>query len=258
MIKYVDKGENNEVKLISITCFLMLLFSNSLLWAQTPPSSQAGKKGEPRGTKPLLTISGRADLTSHFISRGLSMSDNNPALNALFLLHMGSQFKFGIWGSNISQVDNPDDNFWFKFVGEIKIDVNANTTMDLYLHDNRFYKSDIRNGQNLGAKIIGLKKFITTVELSNNLEGSKTASEYVSVGYIHQLPFDAKWIATGTVGFTHSRAAGVYDYIDIRIETSYQAMKYLEGYIGGTITTDWSQLHGRGKPFLNAGIRFSY
>jgi len=245
------------VKLIGLVFIMTLFYSGTALLAQAQRPG-AGKKGEPRATKPLLTISGRGDLTSHFIFRGLSMSDNNPALNAMFLLHMGSQFKFGIWGSNISQVDNPDDNFWFKFVGEIKIDVNSNTTMDLYLHDNRFYKSDIRNGQNLGARIIGLKKFITTIELSNNLEGSKTASEYLSLGYIHQLPFDDKWLATGTVGFTHSRALGVYDFIDMRIETSYQALKYLDGYIGVTLTSDWSQLHSRGKPFLNAGVRFSY
>ncbi len=233
------------------TALLLLLIFFSRAWSLAAP-----KEAKISGTTPLFSISGNADLTSHFVHRGLSYSDNNPALNAEFLLHMGSQFKLGIWGSNISNVNNPDDNFWFKFVGEIRVDLNAMNQLDFFVYDNRFYKAEGRNGQNMGFRLNVLKKFYGEADFGTNFEGSQTSYEYFSFGYIHA--FNPVLKAKGQVGYTHQRMQGIYDYLDFRAEGLYEPYKHFSFYLGTSFPSQMGQFNDRSKSFIFGGVRFDY
>jgi uncharacterized protein (TIGR02001 family) len=240
---------------------LKLSFHTIVLWIAVTLSvvgfsdlTYAAKAGGPRA--PRFTISGDADLTSHFIYRGLSYSDRDPALNAEFLLHMGSQFKFGIWGSNISNITNVDDNLWFKFVGEIRVDINQTNKLEFYLYDNHFYPSKERNGQNLGFRLLGSDKFVTTFELGNNFEASKANYEYLAFTYIYPLFTALK--ATGTLGFTNHRIGGKKSFFDFRGELLYEPIKSLSTYLALTFPSDFDQFGERGKFFILGGVRLHY
>ena len=219
-------------------------------------SQAASKEAKVSGTTPLFSISGNADLTSHFIYRGLSYSDYNPALNAQFMLHMGSQFKLGIWGSNISNITNPDDNFWFKFAGEIRVDLNTLNQLDFFVYDNRFYKSENRNGQDIGFRLNILKRVITEVSFGSNYEGSKTPYEYISVAYLY--PLNPVLKVKGQAGYTHQRMPGIYDYLDFRSELLYEPYKRFSFYFGGSFPSQMGQFNDRSKTFLFGGVRFEY
>ena len=146
-------------------------------------------------------IGGDAQLLSHFVERGLSMSNGNPALNASFLFNLGSQVRLGFWGSNISNLSAADDNFWFKFLGEFDIRFGSAWQSSVYISDNHFYKSDVRNGQRIGVtNIYYLYQF--TFEWMSNLEGSKGNAEYVNFGkyFFITLSFTSftPYISTGS------------------------------------------------------------
>lgn len=229
--------------------FFFLLFGVSLDLRAAP-----GKGGGSR--VPKFSVSGTADLNTHFIHRGLSYTDRDPSLNADFLIHMGSQFKFGIWGSNISQITNSDDNLWLKFVGEIRVDINPANKLEVYIHDHHFYTSQERNGQSLGFRIIGLDKYQTLLELGNNFEATHANYEYLQFTYFQPIFPEVK--AAGSVGFTHHNAPGSESYFDFKAELIYQPLQSISGYLATTFPSNFDQFGERSKLFIVGGIRLQY
>ena len=115
------------------------------------------------GNKPTYRFSGDAQLLTHFLDRGLSITDGNPGLNASFLFNMGQQFRIGFWGTNVSNVTSGDDNLWLKFIADINIEFSSDSIFMAYFHNDNFYKSDLRNGQAFGMTY-NIKSYMTQVE----------------------------------------------------------------------------------------------
>lgn len=183
------------------------------------------------------------------------MTDHNPALNASFLYNFGSQFKFGFWGSNIARLNNIDDNFWLKLVGEIKVDFHDKASMRFYIHDDHFYKADVRNGQSLGF-ILDYGFYTVQLEYLNNYQGSHTPAQYLNVG--KSFLFKKGYIAGGKLGFTMLSASSFKDYFDAKAFGGYVFSEHTSVEAGITLTSDAGNVYGRGRPALYFAAELIY
>lgn len=218
---------------------------------------RAEDKSKANTTAATNRISGHAELLSHFVERGLSMSNGNPALNASFLFNLGSQVRLGFWGSNISNLSATDDNFWFKFLAEFDIRYNNGLLTQIYISDNHFYKSDQRNGQRIGTNVF-YYLYQGTFEWMSNLEGSHGNAEYLNFG---------KWWMWGTqfkfgpfVGFTNSHTNLVNSYFDVRAAAEYTANNntIIESAVSLNFTDANAFFGKRADPAIWVGVKLTY
>lgn len=207
------------------------------------------------GANPSYLVSGEAQLLSHFIDRGLSFSNDNPAMNASFLFNLGSQLKLGFWGSNISNVSAIDDNFWFKALGEIAIEFSDKFKSRFYISDDHFYKSDIRNGQIAGLDI-DYHSYLFKLEWDSNFEGTKTNAEYFNFGRFFVFKKDFKY--GGYIGYTNSHASTLSSYFDIRPELQYSVSTNSNAELGASFNSNGSQFGSRGDPAYYVGFKLRY
>ncbi|MBC7421688.1 MAG: hypothetical protein H7328_13245 [Bdellovibrio sp.] len=197
------------------------------------------------GTAPTYRISANALLLSQFVDRGLAISDKNPALNASFLFNFGSQFKLGFWGSNISHVSAADDNFWFKLLAEIKIDFSDKSAVKLYLHDDKYYKLNIRNGQRAGL-LLNYNLWNAQAEWMSNYEGTSTFAQYLNVGKAYIFKQD--YSLGAKLGYVMQTAPGLENYFDLKAYVDYQMTLNSRLELGGTMVSNNSQFGNRGDP----------
>ncbi len=200
-------------------------------------------------------ISGESQVVSQYLVKGLSYSDNNPAMQASFLAHLGSQVKLGVWGSNISNLSAVDDNFWFKFVADISLEFSDKLFANLYIHDSHYYKSDQRNGQSLGAKF-EYKSYEFNFEWMSNLEGTRSTAEYFSFSKYFDYKKDFR--IGGSVGMTSSHTSSLNNYFDFKALGQYIFNSTSNAELGVTFCTNGSQFGKRGDPALYLGLKFIY
>lgn len=200
-------------------------------------------------------VSGDAMLWSHYIVKGLSYSDNNPAMNASFVANLHPQFKAGIWGSNVSNLNATDDNFWMQIFSRIHIDFGDRFTFNLFLTDNHFYKSDIRNGQTFGADI-NLKGYEFGFELMNNYEGTKSAAEYLWLGKLFDYRTSFKYGGYG--GVTVSQSSAYQSYFDFKIVGQYIFNSICNAESGLTFNSNSAQFGIRDDPAIYVAIKLVY
>lgn len=216
----------------------------------------ANYAGAAEDAHPDYHISGEAQLLSHFIHRGLSYSDNNPAMNASFLFHLGPQLKLGFWGSNIANLSAVDDNFWLKMTAKMDTEFTDTITGTFYIADNRFYKSDSRNGQNIGYEL-NYKGNEFLLEWMSNYEGAKTAAEYVRFGRL--FDYKKKFRFGGYAGITYtSNSSVLQSYMDLRAVGQFIFSEAATAEGGVTFNSNAGQFGKRGDPGLQVGIKLSY
>lgn len=206
------------------------------------------------GTTPTYMVTGDAKLYTHFIERGLSMSNNNPALNAEFLFNFGSQFKVGFWGSNISNVSQSDDNFWLKYLAEIRVDFSTKSNLRFYIHDNHYYKSDVRNGQEMGVNV-DHNNYLFQLAWMNNFEGTHTSAQYLNLGKLFTYRKSMKY--GGLAGYTLQTADGYANYFDFKALGIYEINANAIGEIGITMLSN-SQFGSRGDPAYYLAFAFNF
>lgn len=229
---------------ITLLSILFFTFSNVAFAAEKQGSNS-----------PTYMVTGDAELFSQYVDRGLAITDQNPGLNASFLFNLGQQFKFGFWGSNISNVTAQNDNLWLKVIASIHIDINATSKMDIYINDDHFYKSDLRNGQEVGFNL-DYSIYFFQFEYMNNFQGSKTGAQYIKGGKYY---FPTKDITLApSAGYTIQQAAGYSNYLDVKGAASYQVSQTLS--FDGAITTTLagSGYGSRGNSAITLGIKLKY
>lgn len=200
-------------------------------------------------------ISGDVQLLSHYVDRGLSMSDTNPAMNASFLYNVGEQVRMGFWGSNISNLSAIDDNFWFKFLAEFNADFGNNWLAEFYISDSHFYKSNQRNGFQIGVHV-SYYSYYYGFEWMNNLEGTKSNAEYL---YFRKMYYyNNKLHYGGHIGLTYSHQGGFSNYFDLKALIQYNWNADTVAEVAFTYNTNASYFGKRGDPAIYAGIKLSY
>lgn len=200
-------------------------------------------------------ISGEAQLVTHFVERGLSMSDKGPAMNASFLYNLGSQLRLGFWGSNVSNLSATDDNFWFKFLAEFNVDFKNNLSAQLYVSDNHFYKSDQHNGQRIGG-LFSYYTYYFTLEWMSNLEGSKSSAEYLNVGKLFNYGNKIKY--GGDIGVTNSHNANINIFFDARLLARYFLNTTTSFEAAATYNSYTSYFGSRADPAYYLGVKLIY
>ena len=237
----------------SSALFFFCLVISASAGAQYNSSSADKNKANAATNK----IGGHAQLLSHFVERGLSMSNGNPALNASFLFNLGSQVRLGFWGSNVSNLSATDDNFWFKFLGEFDIRFGSGLQTSVYVSDNHFYKSDVRNGQRIGA-LFTYFLYQGTLEWMSNLEGSKGNAEYLNFG--KYFLWGAKFRYGPFVGFTNSHTDVINSYFDARVigEYTVSSNTIAETGVSLNFTSDNAVFGKRADPAVWVGVKLTY
>jgi hypothetical protein len=211
----------------------------------------AGEKGS---TAPTYHASIDAKVMSEFIDRGLKMSDGNPAMNVAFLYNFGPQFHLGFWGSNISNVASTEDNFWFKFLADVRVDFSNDSGMSFYLNDDHYYKSSILNGQRAGLRVNhGL--WLGELEWMNNYQGTRTGSEYFNLGKL----IDFKGFKVGgKLGYTIQSAQNYTNYFDLKAIAQYNMGTNSSLEAALTTISSGGQFGDRGKSGFYIAISLSY
>ena len=231
--------------------FLTILFCSLSLFAQAQVPPKKGKD-EKSGAIPSYAISGNAKLMTNFIERGLSMSDNDVALNALFLVNLGSQFKFGFWGSNVSDLNSSDDNLWIKYIAEVYIEFQPSSKFHFYIHDEHFFKVDLRSGQRFGFEI-SYPRMSFLLERQTNFEGTGTTAHYYQFKYFQRLT--DKYGGIGSFGYTQQRSAQYNDYFDNAATGYYKPFEKGQIELGFTLPSNTGQFGSRSK--LNYFLAFA-
>ncbi len=206
------------------------------------------------GTLPTYRISGEAVLLTQFVDRGLALSDRNPAMNASFLFNLGSQFRLGFWGSNISNLSAVDDNFWFKILAEVRISFNDKASTFIYYNDDHFYKSDIRNGQRMGL-FFNYNLTVLQLEWQANYEGSHTAAQYASLEKAFVFKKDFK--VGARVGYTWQTTTWIENNFDGKIFVNYQISSNAKIELAGTGVSN-TQFGARGEPAVFGSLGLTY
>lgn len=210
--------------------------------------------GESSSTTPSYKASIDAKIYSQFIDRGLAISDGNPAMNVSFLYNLGAQFRVGFWGSNISNVSSTDDNFWFKFIADVRVDFSNTSGFILYIHDDHFYKSSIRNGQSLGLRL-NYNAYLAELEWMNNYQGTRTNAEYINFGRL----WDYKMFKIGGKGgYTIQSAEGYTNYFDLKALGQYMVATNSVLEAGATTVIGASEFSERAKTGFYVSISLSY
>jgi uncharacterized protein (TIGR02001 family) len=93
-------------------------------------SSGEEKKDETGGPFALSNFSGTAAITSNYIFRGISQTDDNPALQANFEYKHPVGFYTGVWGSNVDDSVS-EGNVELDLYAGFKKEIMANLTLDL-------------------------------------------------------------------------------------------------------------------------------
>ncbi len=205
--------------------------------------------------KPTYRFSGDAQLLTHFIDRGLSITDNNPALTASFMFNLGQQFRLGFWGSNISNVTSKDDNLWLQFIADVKIEFSSDSTFLAYIHDDHYYKHSIRNGQAFGFKF-EYKSYMSQIEWLRNYQGTGVGAIYLQVG--KNFPLYKKILPRVSVGYTVQNSDGYLNYLDIKGAAIFTVTSSFEIEGGVTAVTNSTQFDGRGDPAIYLGVKLTY
>jgi len=229
--------ENSKILLL----FISLVFSTCSLFG----AEKSDSKDKDSGAVPNYGIIGSARLSSNFVDRGLTYSDARTAFNAAFLMHLGSQFKFGIWGSNISNLSSDEDNLWVKYIGQVFIDFQQNSKMLFYVHDDHFYKSDVRNGQRFGFKL-DYARFTGLFEYNNNYEGSGSSSTYFNIKFTKK--YSDKIGLDLALGYTFQNSSSYNDYADLSGVFFYKPTNTFRTEAGLTLPSNTHQFGSRSQP----------
>ena len=244
---------------------LLLPFFVFTLTAQfamaAPPVYSAGpgdKKKDAKdetGAKPTYVVNGHARLTSNFVDRGLSYSNGGFAMNASFLVNLGSQLRFGFWGSNISKLGNDDDNLWLKYVAEVFVDFQTNSKFVFYVHDDHYYKTQSLNGIRYGFKL-DYGRFTGLLEWQNNYEGTGASS------YYSRIKFNKKYSEkTGLelgAGYTMEYSQRYSNYIDLLGTGYYNAFPNGRVEAGITLPSNTSQFGNRSRLAYFLGLNITF
>jgi len=126
-------------------------------------------------------ISGNVTLTSDYVWRGISQTQNNGAIQGGFDYEHESGFYLGVWGSNVNYDFDSDANIELDYYGGYSTTINEDITVDVGLLK---YAYPSASGINFTEGYINISAMGFT--LGFNSSGSLFADEstdYTSLGY---------------------------------------------------------------------------
>lgn len=152
-------------------------------------------------------FSGELTITSDYVWRGVSQTDENPALQPGFEAAHSSGFYAGAWASNVD-FDTPGDGI------DVEVDIYAGWSFDLSdavnmdLSVTRYIYPGANSGFNIdyneyAATFTFVETYYATVAYADDMVNSDVESVYLQVGGDWEL---------GESGWGLSAAVGVFDF----------------------------------------------
>ncbi len=198
-------------------------------------------------------MSGDVALLSNYIDHGLTQTNKDPSLQAGFSFNFGPQFRMGLWGSNVNFQST--EHFLLKLNAELKIQISPTTDFKLAYNDNRYFKTDTRNG-NTAQALITSHGYRIQYEGISNWEGTDTSATNYSFSKAFDVNGNWKW--DNQVGYTMLSSDTYSNYFDIRTSFLYKGSSNIIYQISLSGTSSPSQFGGRGDVFPYVGASTSF
>lgn len=152
-------------------------------------------------------FSGELTITTDYVWRGVSQTDENPAVQPGFEAAHSSGFYAGVWASNVDY-DTPGDGI------DLEVDIYAGWSFDLSdavnldLSVTRYIYPGANSGWNIdyneyAATFTFVETYYATVAYADDMVNSDVESVYLNVGGDWEL---------GESGWGLSASVGVYDF----------------------------------------------
>lgn len=168
-------------------------------------------------------LTGNFDITTNYMFRGISNSNNNPAVQGGFTYTFPIGLYFNIWGSNVDFLDHQGNTATVEFdtIAGIRHDVTENLSYDINI-DRYNYPGATPAAYYEGIAVITYTIFSATIGYSSNVYNTHKEGTYVSGAINYDLPPKFKYAdnvtLTASVGhYDLPRDAGLYSYNDFLI-----------------------------------------
>jgi uncharacterized protein (TIGR02001 family) len=239
---------------MNIKYYRHLIIKTSLLFSSTFFCLTSFAQEDVKGNIPDFRMAGDVALLSNYVEHGLTQTDRDPSLQAAFGFNFGPQFKLGVWGSNVNF--DSTEHFLLKINAELKVQISTTTDFKLGYYDNRYFKTDTRNG-NTTYLVITSHGYRIRYETNSNWEGRDKHSTYYSFGKAFELNQNWKW--DNEIGYTMIQdVPDKENYFDLRTAFLYKGGSNITYQITATGTSDPSQFNGQGNVFLLVGASTSF
>lgn len=206
-------------------------------------------------------VTGTFDLTSNYIFRGISNSNNNPAVQGgLTYTFKKTGIYFNVWGSNVDFLDPEGKQATVEFDGIAGItnNITENLSYDINIDRYNYPKASASNYYE-GIGNLTYRIFTATLGYSTDVYGSHKKGTYYSgaVNYeldpAYALHFNHVSLL-GSVGhYILPESAGLFSYTDymLGIQKTLKQYTFLLQWVG---TNREAQLGALDKPRLLATL----
>lgn len=153
-------------------------------------------------------LTGTFNISTNYMFRGVTNSNNNPAAQGGFTYTFPSGIYFNIWGSNVDFAD-PKGNIAtveFDTIAGIRNDVTDNLSYDINI-DRYNYPGATPASYYEGIAVVTYYIFSGTLGYSSNVYGSHQEGYYTSLAVNYDLPGTYKY----TDNVTLTASVGHYD-----------------------------------------------
>lgn len=204
----------------AIICLVILQFmcGRRASAQANPPKTKAGSE--------VAKLFGNAALTTNYVEKGVSQTDNGPAVQAGFG-YQWTQGRVGLWGSSVRfQNENTSMNIQ-PYVGYTFLFTEASNLTMRYAYS-KYLNSGRRDTTLLSADWLFMEYNIL-FERDENFEGHHSARLWFAGHKKYDLPYDLKLGATA--GYSMTKISGIGSFFDIRgdILYSYKDLLYTLG-----------------------------
>ncbi|KPL50181.1 hypothetical protein XAXN_02720 [Xanthomonas axonopodis] len=194
------------MKLPPLACCL------SLLLLGVAPLAQA--QDEEASTSPF---SGTFAVTSDYLFRGISQTNEEPAFQAGLTYEAPFGFYVGAWTSNVDVGEGDPDWEVDGFVG-YKTGLGTKWDVDVLVNRYQYPGAGETNYNELITKTTFLKTYSVTVAYTDDLYGTKTDGYYYALDGNWKLPYDLTFgVHAGHTVYTSSLNQVDHDYNDFGV-----------------------------------------
>jgi uncharacterized protein (TIGR02001 family) len=213
-------------------------------WAQTPPPAAAA----PAAPEPSWTLSGNVGLYSQYVFRGISQTNEKPALQGGFDAAHKSGFYVGTWASNVSFYSdfNPDvsNSLEWDFYGGYKWSLPQDFVLDLgglyYWYPGTYPSGYVKPDTfelyaALNWKMLQVKYSYSADNKTFGFSDSR-GSYYIEGNLNYDIvdkvnDYFGKVTLIGHVGYQSFKNSGAYSYTDWKGGVSTDFMGYTLGFV---------------------------
>lgn len=211
-------------------------------------SSSSAFAQEERREIPSFKMTGELSLLTNYVERGLTQTNKDPALQGAVSFNFGPQFRMGLWGSNVNFQSS--EHFLLKINAELMIPISLTTEVDLGYSNNKYFKTDTRDGGTVHLNI-KFSQFRVRYETESNWEGTGSSSSHYIFGMLSDINPSWKW--DNEAGYNMLTADNYTNYFHVRTSALYKGGNSINYQISASATSAAEQFHGEGDIAIYAG-----